>query len=169
MGGEGIAIVLVAFILLSVAWPLERGGWVERMPSLSGVVIGALGIGFLLRKSSIPRVPAHLLALAVGVGVIIWQSSSLLPEMGWSGRVAKLWAALGGWLHAAGAGGIREGAIEFTILMLLLVWALGYSSAWFVLRKGRAWGAVIPSGLILLVTLNNLPESYYVYLLLYLL
>ncbi|MEE8471862.1 MAG: transglutaminase domain-containing protein [Dehalococcoidia bacterium] len=167
--GEVITSVLVALVLLSVAWPLERGGWVDPMPPLGLVAIAALGTGILLGKSRLPRAPAHLLALVLGFGVTVWGVADLLPGPGWSQKVAGLGAALGEWGQAVGTGATMEGAIEFAALMLFLMWVLGYSSAWLTLHRGSAWRIVLPCGLVLLFVLSNLPESYHIYLGMYLL
>lgn len=166
-GGDGLTLLLSAVVLLSATWVLDRA-WAEELPSLSAIAIIALGLGFLLARSPVPRVASHLTAIFSGAGVSLWLGALSIPDANWKQRLVGLETELVSWGQAAVTDAMRDGNIEFIVLMVGLFWALGYLAAWHSLRYQRAWGVVLPCGLVLLITLSNLPEVFYSHILLYL-
>ncbi|MBF8303737.1 MAG: hypothetical protein HW399_112, partial [Dehalococcoidia bacterium] len=37
--GDGLTLLLSAFVLVNVTWLLEKAGWEEGLPSLSGITL----------------------------------------------------------------------------------------------------------------------------------
>ncbi|MBI4287890.1 MAG: DUF4129 domain-containing protein [Chloroflexi bacterium] len=167
-GGDGLTLLLAAFVLLNVTWLLERAGWEERLPSLSGIAIAALVLGAGLARSRLPGVASHLIAGLIGAGLTIGLAASAMARPGWGGKLTALMRELAFWAKAVPGDSIREGNIEFLVLLVALFWGLGYLAAWQVLRRRQAWWLVIPGGVVLLIALGHLPEGFYFHALLYL-
>lgn len=165
---EMLTLGLVALVLLSVTWPLDKANWVEGLPSLSGWTLLSLMVGFALSRRRLPAGLCHTLAGLVGAGMALGLAAALMPGEGWDDRVQGLLQELRLWGQAVGSAGSRDGSVEFGLLLLGLFWTLGYLAAWHFRRSHRAWALVIPSGLVLFVALSYLPESYYFHFLFYL-
>lgn len=168
-GGDGLTLLLSVLVLFSATWLLERAGWQEDMPSLGGIAASALVLGFVLARSGIRPLACHLLAGVVGAGLTVFFAVWAMPLHGWANRVLGLMQELEHWGKAVVGDVIRDGNIEFLMVLVALFWSLGYLAGWHILRRRQAWGLVIPAGVVVLIALAHLPEQYYFHFLLYLL
>lgn len=156
--------VLLSFVVLSAVWSVDRASWVPALHSLSLVAVVAMLTGSLAARSRWPGVSLHLLAAVLGSGIILWEASLLLPAAGWGARLLGVLTDLREWGYAITTRGVSSGVIAFSLALLGLTWLLSYLSAWLVFRGHRAWWAIIPSALMILVNLSNLPSRFYVHL-----
>jgi transglutaminase-like putative cysteine protease len=133
--------IVLLFVTLEVAvLSLERARWLQSLPSLTLVLILSMLVVWLLARTRLPGFLLHPITLLTG---------ALLAY---------------GLLHGRLAG---EGTDYFAIFLIYLVWAIGYISTWFFLRRKNAWVAVCLGALIILVNLSNLPGQYYYFFGLY--
>ncbi|MCI0478650.1 MAG: hypothetical protein L0Y55_20605, partial [Anaerolineales bacterium] len=154
--GEGVTtFVLLLLLLLSLTGSIAAAEWTEGLSILSWAALGGLVFGWTLAKIRRLRgVFAHLAALLLAVPVTTLLVASLLSgaltlEEKWivlQDRVVK-------WLLKISAGGSGSDNLIFVIQLTLLTWLLAYSAAWFVYRRRQVWGALLPSGIALLINL----------------
>ena len=66
-GGQTLAGFLTALVLLSVAWPIHRAEWVQKMPSLPMVVVVSVALAGVLIGRRWTWRRAHGLTALLGV------------------------------------------------------------------------------------------------------
>ena len=167
--GDGLTLLLSAFVLLNMTWLLEKAGWEEGLPSLSGIAIAALVLGFVLERRAISPVVSHLIAGFVGLGLSLGFGAAAMPGPEWSVRLVGLLKELASWGQAIVTTDVmREGHIEFIIILVAFFWSLGYLASWYILRHYQAWWLVLFGGVVVLIALSHLPEEFNFHFLLYL-
>ena len=75
--------------------------------------------------------------------------------------------------YATGSGALLDGStssdpVPFVLALILVVWAVSYTSAWGVLRWRNVWVALIPPGFVLLTNISYLRDQSSVQLVLFL-
>lgn len=167
--GDGLTLLLAAFVLLNVTWLLEKAGWEEGLPSLSGIAFAGLVLGFVLVGKKFSPLSSHFIAGFMGLGLSTWFGAAVVPGLGWNAKVVGLVRELAFWGKAVTATDVmREGHVEFIMLLVALFWALGYLASWQIFRNRQAWWFVFSCGLVVLIALSHLPEDLYFHFLLYL-
>jgi len=148
---EGWATVLLVVALVTVAaWGVEAPGWAPGLwvASLAGVS-GVLW-GVVVSKSRFRGPTAILLATGYGVFVVAF---AILPQLNGSfyRRSWELIIRLNNFLYYALHGGTSRDILPFTVSVGLIFWIIGVTAAWSIFRRGAAWPAIIPAGLVLLI------------------
>ncbi len=137
---QGWVNIILLFLVLEIAvLSIEQARWITPQPSLTLVLVLSLVISWLLTKSRLPGIVAHIIALVIGGGVTAWQAYQLpLPE-------------------------VRP----FAAFLTLLTWLMGYFSAWFIIRRINAWLAACLGAVVIIVNLSNLPDKHFFFFGLY--
>ena len=153
-----------SFFLLTAAvgvaaWSAREADWVET-PGLLVIVFLSSLTGLVLAKLRLPWPFSHVVGLSVGSVIVVWQTSSLVPDEPLTGQVRELWNRLGFWYEAAATGGISTDLLPFTLALLSAAWLLGYVSAWALFRHGNVWIGLLLSGTAILTNLSFLPLGY---------
>ncbi len=154
-----LSLVLLLVILMSVAWNMHLGDWVEGLGSLYLISFVALMAGLLLAKSIFPPVIAHSFSLLYAwfsLGLVV---SRMVDEDSWRERLLELGERAVTWLTKATSGGTSQDPLMFVLLLGALFWLLAYVAAWYTYRRPHLWRALLPSGLTLLV--NTYIYTYY--------
>lgn len=160
------ALLLAAVMLWSVFRSIVDAGWASGIEILTGIALLALLVGALFaRLSWMPGWLAHLLAAALGVALAVQRSGPALVEQVerefGAGAAARLttWQDLAAeiviravvWGRVLGAGGRGEDIVLFVVVLALLAWALGYTTAWLLFRGFRPWLVAALNGAIILI------------------
>lgn len=153
---------------LIVVLSVEQAEWIKPTPSLKLTAVIALFSGFLLAKAKVPTSLLHAVGLLMGVEVVVRQTAAILPGATLAQQRLELWERLGTWMEIVRTGGISSDTIPFALLLVSLAWLIGYVSSWSAFRWHQAWGAVIPSGVAILVNLSYLPERFAFFFVLFL-
>jgi transglutaminase-like putative cysteine protease len=160
---------ILALMVLSTFWSVSSGGLVKGLGIVSWAVICGLVVGLALAKSRIPRVLAHLLAVGVGVGWVALLASSLLPSnQALPGRLAELQMRLAAWSSQVATGDVSTDSFIFALGVISLGYLVSYFSAWFVFRTHWVWGAIFPTGALILLNVYYAPPRLVIYLVFYL-
>jgi transglutaminase-like putative cysteine protease len=130
-----ISIILLFLVLEIPTLSIERARWITPQPSLTLVLVFSMITAWLLIRSRLPGIVMHLVSLVVGIGVTAWQTYSLSASE----------------------------TIGFAIFISFLVWATGYFSTWFILRRNNPWVGACLGTVVILANLSNLPETHYIY------
>ena len=107
-----------SFFLLTVAvgvaaWTVREADWVET-PGLLAIVFLSSLTGLALAKLRLPWMLSHVVGLSVGSVIVVWQTSSLVPDEPLTGQVREMWNRLGVWYEAVTADGISTDLLPFT-------------------------------------------------------
>ncbi|MFH0914735.1 MAG: hypothetical protein V1849_05575, partial [Chloroflexota bacterium] len=157
IGTDGISLLLLSLALGIAVISIEQSRWINPQPSLLLVLGLALLAGWVWGKSRLPGAVALLLALLLGLLVTVWQAASLLPAQSTASWLAS-WQS---WWRVMSLGRPSESTLYFATFIVLVTWLMGYTSAWFLVRRQNPWVAVFLGTVTLLVNLSHLTEDYY--------
>lgn len=148
---EWISLGLVFATLGVAVWSIEQAEWIDPQPSLVAVLALAVIAGLVVLKGRWSDRLALLLLAGIGLLVTVWHSAALVGSGNeWA------WAT---WWRVVTSLRPNEGTLHFAIFLILVTWAMGVASAWFVLRRRSAWMTVALGSLAVLVNLSNLPRE----------
>jgi transglutaminase-like putative cysteine protease len=165
-----LSFLLLMLMLFSIVWSMEMAGWVEGLHVVEWTALGGLVVGFLLTRSRWPRILSHLLSLLVGVPLILWVMARFIgSDLGWRDGLSMLAYHFDAWLRILVAGESSTDAAMFVLLMTLLGWWLGYTSAWLVFGTHKVWQALGLTGAAMLVVAYGSPPESLPFFLLYIL
>ena len=161
---EGWLILgLVAALAMTPAAAMRWADWVPGLWVLQATSLLAVASGFLLAKSRFSGRVAFLISLVYGIFTVGYFSGQMLPEtLTWQDRIPELATRQLIWLQKAAnvildpsaADTSRDGLI-FVMQTGMLLWLLGFQAAWYTFRKLRIWSVILPSGIVLLLTVTN--------------
>lgn len=176
------SLILLALMLLTVAWSIEAANWAQGLALLQGAVLVAIAVGFALARMPIPSLVAHALGTVTGVG---WSSvlvgrlldpasiihRAVLDEstLTWRVRFTELFFRVQRFIEIARGEGMGHDNLVFVLQLAALMWLVSYASTWSFFRSRSIWGAVVPSGFAMVLNLYYAPPDLYTWMALYLL
>ena len=149
-------LVCLLGMLGVVIWSVEQAGWIKSSFSLMTVLLFSGFTGFILSRSRLAWLIAHLLSLAVGIIVVFWQGLSIMPEPDFISRFSHAVSDLAVWWEAAVFGQPSPVTIQIALMFGLLAWAIGYFSTWYFIRENNPWLALFWGTAAILGNLNFL-------------
>lgn len=157
IGPAGVAIVLGALLTLTTTQSIVTSNWARGLQVLLPVAIGGLLAGAIFAQvRALPSGLAHALSAVLGIA---WTVNRVGPLLGpslptWRDQATELLIRLiilGRILRGGGSG---EDLYLFITVLALLMWALGYSTMWMLLRRDWAWRPILLNGAVLLINLT---------------
>src|SRR5579859_4096671 len=160
------ALLLTILMFVCVNQSIATSGWASGLNVLLGVALPALLIGVLFaRLHWLSGWLAHPLSAALGIAWAIEPIGPLLVDeiAGELGRSqADRLSSWGDWateilirvlmlFRIVQAGGRGEDIVLFIVALALLVWALGYITAWLLFHAGWTWWAIILNAVTILI------------------
>lgn len=160
-GGDLVKLGLLALPLLVATSVINSAGWISGLPPLPIIAFLSLFAAAFFLRADLPGMLSHTLALLFGVVAAFllgaWTIGGLAGPQ-------ELTRELGAWFQAIGsADGGRGEASMGVALTAITIW-VAYGTVWLSRRHARAFPALLPSLLMLLVALAFLPGEYYWYL-----
>ena len=157
---EGWPILILLLIsMVAAVWSVGSAQWAPT-PGLYGLMLGGAVLGLLLAKM---RFNGWLLAgigLLFGLYLGFHQLTRLVEGMTILDRYAEVGNRL--FLSAQALLG-AEGSPDWLIVsffLLFVLWLVGFICSWSFFRKHSVLGAVLPSGVVIIVNLGvGLPEA----------
>ena len=147
--------ILLCLIFLSLTGSIATADWADNLGILSFAAVGGLALGFAFaRFRRLPGFIAHLLNLVLMVPGIATCITLLLPyELSYTEKLIILQERIQVWVLRVASGGTGSAALIFVIQLCLIIWLIAYFAAWSVYRRHQVWGAILPTGLALLINL----------------
>jgi transglutaminase-like putative cysteine protease len=161
--------LLVTLIYLTAAIALDAAGYVENMVLLIPVTLGAALLGMFIAYSRFDGWFAFSHSILTGLAWIFLLMANLVKEeelesflnFGFSEFQAKiyyiLWRLIT-WVDAAWNQSINNDNYVFIFEISFLLWALTYFGMWSIFRYGYTWRAVVPVGVVLLISTYYAPQ-----------
>jgi len=150
--GWNTAVLLLGALLVA-AWTLVATEWAEGLQVLPVAAAGGLAAGLFLGWSVFQDRICHLFSAIYGLTWVGFLLGRGLPgDLTWGERITDLAARFFYWAHQAVTGGKGRDTLIFVMLLSALFWILGYSAAWHTFRRMRAWRAILPPGIVVLVS-----------------
>ncbi len=148
---------------VSPAVAMRWADWVPGLWVLQIIPVAAVIAGYFLAKSRFSASVAFLISVVYGLFVIGLLSGILLPaELPWNEKIPQLIARQADWLIKAANVALnpdasdtsRDGLI-FVMQTGVILWMIGLAAAWYTFRRLCIWRAILPSGILTLVTVAN--------------
>lgn len=162
-----VRIILLFFALEIAVLSIEQAHWITPQPLLTLVLILSIVVTAVLIRIRLWGVFKHVIILVVGLAITLWQTLNCIEPSEATSKFSHLLNIFQSWIR--GSEGLLPGddKIIFVVFITLVTWLIGYLSTWFLLRRHNAWVAVVLGAVMLLFNLSNLPDSYYIYFILY--
>lgn len=162
-------VLLTASLVMAVTFAVGSAGWTRGLNIITFVGLGSILIGIMIARSILPGIIAHLFSIVIGIGWSFWVTARLLPaHYTWLERWENLAIRLNTWYTLAKQGGTSYDNLMFIFQMGIIVWCVGYLTIWFVFRSGKAWQAIVPGGIVLIMNLYYAPNDVTFWFLVYL-
>jgi hypothetical protein len=148
-------------LLLSVMLAVRSVGSVEWVPTPGLYLLALSGalVGLLLAKV---RFNGWLLAVGgmlLGICLSFFQVTSLVEGVTSLDRYAEIGNRFFVWGQAFVNGDVSCDTLPFSLFLLFTSWLTGFICSWSFFRKHNIWGAVLPSGIVMVINLTNLPPG----------
>src|SRR5512136_2597334 len=150
-------LLLLLSVMLAV-WSVGSAGW-ARTPGLYLLAFCSVVLGLLLAKI---RFNGWLLAIngmLLGILPCLHQLSGLVEGATTLDRYAEVGNRLFLWSQAFVNGDAASDRLPFSFFLLCTSWLAGFICSWSFFRKHNIWGALLPSGIVMVVNITNLPPG----------
>jgi transglutaminase-like putative cysteine protease len=154
---DGITLLIVLAVSLSVVASIDNAGWVEGMPSLYPIALFGIAAGYVLARLPWRAVLIYPLALLVGASGMLVQVLAVTPGDGFKERSGEMVLRMRLWFDALTGGGISNDALPVVVFFLVLTCLATFFLAWSIFRWNNPWIGLVPGGLALLVNISYLP------------
>ena len=148
--GGWITFVLLSVSVVAAVWSVGSAQWVPT-PGLYGLMLGGIVLGLLLAKL---RFNGWLLAvsgLLLGLYLSFHQLTGLVYGATTLDRYIEVGHRLFLWGQALASGDISTDPLPLSLFLLFCSWLAGFICFWSFFRRHNIWGAVLPSGLIIVL------------------
>jgi transglutaminase-like putative cysteine protease len=164
-----VTFVLLLLSVMLAVWSVGSVGWVPT-PGLYLLALWGAVLGLLLAKIRFHGWLLAISGLLLGIYLSFYQLTSLVEGATSLDRYAEAGNRLFIWGQAFVNGNAASDTLPFSFLLLCASWLAGFICSWSFFRKHNIWGAVLPSGIVMVVNLTNLlPGAQRLQLSLYLL
>lgn len=157
---EGVWPFLLLLGLVGLAsWSVEQGDWERIVFPMTWLGLAATVVGAVLGKSRLLDSVAHIFSMVVAFASAFMLVLVNAPELGGSlrSRVRPLIELTLGW-YAGNPQRAGDEAYLVSMLMGIIVWLVGYLSAWTLFRRGWVMVAVLMPGVLVLINLLYAPH-----------
>ncbi len=151
-------LVLVSALAIATVRISEVSGWMELPPLVPLCVISIL-TAILVAGIPLFRWFKYALSLLAGVFTIMAFASSGIDEPTWTARLSDLMVRLKDWWQIVSAGDTTKDNLPLVLLLLGVMWLIGFLSAWLLLRQRGRWLSILPSAAWLLLNVRYIPEA----------
>ena len=154
------AFVFLSLALIMVTWSINEAGYDESLRHLVLITLGSIVASLFLTKSRLPWFLAHVFSLIYGIAWGMFIISFQLPAtFSTREKLLELGYRIGSWFQQTVVSGqVGTDPLMFTVVMTILFWFMTYFAIWFSFRAHSLWGALLPSGVTLLINLYYGPE-----------
>ena len=165
---DWLNLLCLVFALGTVVWSVEQAQWVRPSPSFITIFILAVLTGFILAKSRLPSLVAHLISIAAAIVVLFSQGILLVGGTDLLSRVTSFINAVQEWWFAQINAIPSSNTLHIALIFGFLTWIIGYFSTWPLLKKHNPWVAVLLGTVAIVLNLNFETSDKYFYFVIFL-
>ncbi len=152
--GWVIFLLLLLSVMLTV-WSVGSVQWVAATPGLYLLALWGVVLGLLLAKMRFNGWVLAICGLLVGAYLSFYQLTGLVEGATSLDRHAEVANRLSIWTKAFVNGTAISDTLPLSCLLLGSSWLVGFICSWSFFRRHNIWGAVLPSGIIMVVNFTN--------------
>jgi transglutaminase-like putative cysteine protease len=165
--GWATSLLLLASVMLAI-WSVGSVNWAPT-PGLYVLALWGVVLGLLLAKVRFNGWLLVIAGLLLGIYLSFYQLTGLVEGTTSLARYAEVGNRLFTWGRAFVDGNASVDTLPFSFFLLLTSWSAGFICSWSFFRKHTILGAVLPSGIVIVFNLTNLPPGaqklpFYLYL-----
>jgi len=150
-----VTFLLLLFSVMLAVWSLGSAGWV-RTPGLYLLALCGVVLGLVLAKMRFKGWLLVISGLLLGIYLCFYQLTSLVEGGTSLDRYAEVGSRLFTWGQALARGDVSSDTLPFSLFLLFCSWLAGFICSWSFFRRRNIWGAVVPSGLVIVLNLTIL-------------
>ena len=150
-----VTFVLLLLSVMLAVWSVGSVHWVPT-PGLYLLALWGVVLALLLAKI---RFSGWLLAISgilLGFYLSFYQLTGLVEGATSLQRHAEVVNRLFMWGEALVNGSVSSDTLPFSLFFLFCSWLAGFICSWSFFRRHNIWGAVVPSGLVIVLNLTIL-------------
>jgi transglutaminase-like putative cysteine protease len=151
-----MTLVLLLLSVMVAVWSVGRTNWTPT-GGLYALAFGAAIAGFLVAKAHGRQSLLVTASLLTGLGLSLCYISSLGEGPTGLARFADIATRLFTGDRASAGGEVSFDKVLAGFFFLFTSWLVGFICSWSLFRKHNIWGAVIPSAVIVIITVAILP------------
>ena len=169
-GATVLVLLLIGEMMLS-SRAVVLANWNEDLVALWPLAIGGVVLGVLLSLVRFPDLVSHLIGLFSGVALSLVYTTRYLdaPESTLTEKTRALGTLIVDWLRESMSGRQSRDDLVLVTAMGLLLWLIGYISAWFLFRRGWFLPAAVLPGIPIALNLGGIEDGMDAALLIYVL
>jgi transglutaminase-like putative cysteine protease len=146
------AAILLLAALLTAATRLVTTEWTSHLDIVQSVVVIGSILGFALGQSRFSVRVSGFLAFLYGLVIVPWQLGlNLKSRFLWPERISILSNRLGVISFQLINREVVQDSLLFLLFMAALFWVLSVFAGFTLIRRGNAWKALIPTGVVIFV------------------
>ena len=163
-----ISLTLLLLIVGCAGVSVQQADWARVVVPVPAIALVAASFGSLLAKLRVLDSLAHLASILIGGSLSFLLVASQASELGatWRDRITPLTDVMLGWYVGRESIG-EDHTYLVSILVGIIVWLMGYLSAWTLFRRGWILISLLLPGFLILVNLGYASDPDTRYLLLY--
>ena len=150
-----VTFILLLLSVMAAVWSVGSAQWVPT-PGLYGLALGGVVLGLLLAKMRFRGWLLAISGLLLGLYLSFHQLTSLVEGATGLDRYAEVGNRLFIWGQAFAGGGVSPEPLRISFFLLFASWLAGFICSWSFFRKHNIWGAVLPSGIVIVINLATL-------------
>ncbi len=145
-----------ALLLLTVILAGWSAGSVLRTPTAFYIFLPlSVLLGLILAKVRFNGWLLAISGLLIGLCLSFYQVTSLAESTTILARHSEAGARLAVWWQVVAAGGSSSDMLPFYFFLLSASWLAGFICSWFLFRKHNIWGALLPTGIAVVVSITG--------------
>lgn len=163
---DWLTLAAAALVFLSLAFAVQAAEMVRDMPSIIPTTLIGLVTGLLAARIRVPQLLIHPVILVFGTGVVLLGAQPYAEGATVVERLGDFRMRVEEWFHIVRAGDISNDNLPFVTLVQGLAFLVSYVGTWAIYRWHNAWIAILPVGVLLLVTtsvVSGQPSTAFVF------
>ena len=154
---DGVTLLIVLIVALSIVVSIDNAGWVEGLPSLHLMALFGIAVGYAFARIPWRAVFVYPLAFLAGATGLLIQVLAVTPGDSLKERCGEMVLRMRLWGDALTSGGISNDSFPIIVFFLVATWLAVFYLSWSTFRWHNPWAALVPGGLALLVNISYLP------------
>jgi transglutaminase-like putative cysteine protease len=165
-----LSYLLLAVMLLSLAWSIQAAGWLPNEDSLVAVAIYASLLGAVLALLPLSVLATLPVSALVGAGVILLSvGGDYFPNLSLAGRLLNLRAESLSWAQTVAHFGYPVELSPYAIGLAIVMWVTAFMAGYTVYRHHRVLDAILLVGAALIANMSATFLDLFWYLVLFVL